>query len=331
MPSAVKRSGRPPADAYRFRHVLRACGAGSVSGAARELLAESWFVSRAAPPSVVRAAAALLTVAFTLGMLLASASPSLGPWPTLHTWLHRHFSLVLFGLSIGWMVVYWLALEFSCLAANTFLLIGHSLSFPIRLVVRSVRRLVGCRRVVAGSLQVLGRWLPPDDVIAVCGKIMPRLPTADAIAWDRLTPGQTVSRCLEVQSGEWLKDLPVRVWPELVTPDLSPLAMANLFGRCLRGDGNAIRPVSSAIIAQGWFALPERAPRLVRELVALPPERLAAALDMLSELSLPQRGLTTRCVLDGVQKLGDTGSIQRVQSAIAYLAAETCEAALARS
>jgi hypothetical protein len=332
MGSAVTRLGRSPSDAYRLRPVPLTWAAGSVSAAARELLAKSRFVSRAEPPTLIRRAAALAAVFFTGWLFLACVSPSFGPWhwPGLHAWLSRHVILAVFGVTMGWMGVYWLALEIGCWAANTLLLIGQSMCFPVRLLVRSARRLVGCRLVLDGSRRVLGRWLAPDEVIAACGKILPGLSTADAIGWNRLTPGQTISRWLELQGGEAIKALPDRVWPELVTPDLSPLAMAHLFRHCLRGDGSAARPVSAALIAQNWFAQPARAPLLVRELVVLPADQLAAALDMLSELSRPQRGLTTRCVIEGVQKLGDAGALRRVQSAIALLSAETCEAAVAR-
>lgn len=330
LESASRQFPRSPRRHYRFRHVLRVLVACSFPAAARELLARWRFVSRKDPPSWLLNVPFLATALFEIALIHLAGSPKMGPWRlyALHAWLDRHDVVATLSIFFGWMVVMWATFEISWLAANAVLLIGQPFCFPILLIIRSARRLVGCWRVLRGVLDALGDWLTPEEAIRICGQIMLQIDTAEALRWNRLSPVQAISRWLELCSSDWLKRLPSQAWSELVVPDLSPAAMAILFRRSLWHDGRVSRAVTAAVISQEWFAHPQRKQLLVRELAALPIDRLAVALELIGELSRLQYRHTISGVLAGVQELGDVEAVHRFQGAIILVSVQTCEDAV---
>jgi hypothetical protein len=173
-------------------------------------------------------------------------------------------------------------------------------------------------------LETLDVWMVPDGTIRLFEEVFPAMHTAEAVRWKELSRGQVLSRLLELLGDQFLSRLPVRAWPDLVAADLSPAAGAVLLSWSLGQPGPMLRLVTGALAAHNWFSDPERGQPLVRELVALPPDRLAVALETISVAGRLEPKPTLRKILEAVQELGDDAAIQRFQAAIAWASAGMC-------
>ncbi len=154
---------------------------------------------------------------------------------------------------------------------------------------------------------------------------MPCIGTADAIGWNRLSPAQTISRLLELGSDALLNHLPELVWPEIITPDLSPDAMRMLFCRSVQQDSTMFRSVLKAMVSHNWFSHPENGQLVIPALAALRPDELAHALETISDTNRSQAGRTLRKILENAQKAGNGAAVRRFQEAMTLVSIEVCE------
>lgn len=331
MRSGLAHSFRTVSRRRRIPYVWHTLAACSVSTAARELLTDWQWVPFEDPPDWLTRVAGFVTILLEIWLLAALCFPSLaaGHRTGAFAWMAGHPAVAFLGLTIGWSFAYMAIIGAGCAVANLILFLGRSICFPMLVLWRWGIRVVGCGQVLGHMLDVLDCWLAPDDTIRIFRQIMPHIRTADAFKWRALSPAKTVSRLVELQSGELLSHFPIPLWPELVTSDLSSQAMGILFRRSLRHNGTMFRAISGAMVSHNWFSDPDRGRLLVGELAALPPDRLASALETVAELSRLQTGTAIQGILKGVQELGDAAALGRFQAALAWAPAQVSEALFA--
>jgi hypothetical protein len=302
---------------HRARTAARACSPAHLS----RQIAESWhFISLNDPPSWLRNICILVVVVYMIALLF-DAVPKLGPWRL------NHSDSVFLGMFFGWIIVWLATLLVVWAITNAVLAIVRLATFPFVLSLMLLRRFTAGLRLLPRFLDVLVPMMPACDAIDLFVLVLTKASAEQVQTLEAVTSGKIVSKLVEYYKTEVLAMVSAWAWPQLVTADLSPTAMAILCGHSLNYDAGG-KLVLAALTAGNFFVAPGYDQLLAQQLAALPVNGLAGVLDAIAALdrSLPHHSLPH--ILKCVQLLGEISSLRRFQEALSLVSLQTCEAAL---
>jgi hypothetical protein len=301
---------------HRARIAARACSPRHLS----RQIAQSWqFIRLNDLPSLLRTIGIMVVIAYIIA-LMVDAVPDLGPLR-----LNRADSVFL-GMLFGWILVWLATLLVGWAITNTVLAIIRLATFPFVLSRMLLRRFAAGLRLLPRFIDVLVPIMPPSDAIALFLLVLTKASAQQVQALEAAAPDKIVSELIEQCHTDFLTMLSAWTWPQLVTVELTPAALAILCGHSLNyAVGGKL--VLAALAVGNWFSDPTCDRLLTQRLAALEENRLAGILDAIAELdrSLAQSSLPH--ILKCAQQLGKA-PIRRFQEALGLVSLQTCEAAL---
>jgi hypothetical protein len=300
----------------RARIAARACSPAHIS---RQIVKGWRFISLNDPPGCLRTICILVVIAYMIA-LLVDAVPQLGSLRL------NHSDSVFLGMLFGWIFVWLATLLVGWAITNTVLAIIRLATFPFVLSRMLLRRFAAGLRLFPRFIDVLVPIMPPRDAIALFVLVLTNASAEQVQALEAAAPDKIVSELIEQYHTEFLAMLSAWTWPQLVTVDLTPAALAILWGHSLNyAVGGKL--VLAALAVGNWFSNPTCDKLLAQQLAALPENRLAGVLDAIALLDHSLSHHSLPHILKCAQQLGN-GPIRRCQEALGLVSLQTCEAAL---